>query len=134
MTEKFIQFGEFTLNSGLKSDFKLIADQFILAHKDELARLIRRTCGPFSHVKGIPRGGLVLEEVLMGMADRSLRSTLLIVDDVLTTGGSFRRFRERLSESYDHIMGVAVFARGPCPDWVKSVFQMPWELWMKECR
>ena len=44
----------------------------------------------------------------------------LIVEDVVTTGGSMERIRaDRLA------VGVCVFARGPCPWWVTPLFQMP---------
>ena len=127
-----IQLGDVTLNSGLKSDFKLVCDDFIKDNLGGLVTLIKRVCGPFSHVKGIPRGGLLLEEALVPHVSHSLTSTLLIVDDVLTTGGSFRRFREKLSESYTYIIGVAVFARGECPVWVAPLFQLHWKTFLKE--
>jgi orotate phosphoribosyltransferase len=126
-----IQLGEFQLNSGLTSDFKLVADQFIADNLAGLVALIRRIVGPFSGVYGVPRGGLALEEALLPHINRSLSSTVLVIDDVLTTGGSMKRAREKLAGSCQHIIGAVVFARGPCPPWVQAVFQLPPSLWIK---
>jgi Phosphoribosyl transferase domain len=127
-----IQTGDFILNSGLKSDFKLVADDFIRDNLTGLVKLIRRLSGPFGSVYGVPRGGSLLEEALLTLIDRSLTSTVLIVDDVLTTGGSMKRAREKLAGSHTHILGAVVFSRGRCPLWIRPVFQMPGELWLKD--
>ena len=51
----------------------------------------------------------------------------MIVDDVLTTGGSMnyfldQYFRNREPQPY---IGWVVFARTQPPDWVTALFQMP---------
>lgn len=127
--EPLVQIGEVQLNSGQWLDWKLIADDFIRENLEGLVHLIRSKAGPFSHVYGIPRGGSLLEEALFPHASRSLQSTCLVVDDVLTTGGSFKRAKEKLSGTYSHFIGWTVFSRGPCPGWVTSVFQMPEPFW-----
>ena len=49
---------------------------------------------------------------------------MLIVDDVLTTGASMEHERARCS---GRTIGVVLFARGPCPEWIHPVFRMdPW--------
>ncbi len=126
-----IQLGEVDLNSGLRSDYKLVADDFIRDNLLGLVHLIRKLVGPFGSVYGVPRGGLALEEALLQHIDRSLVSTVLIVDDVLTTGGSLKRAREKLAGSHTFIVGAVVFARGPLPTWVKAVFPMPADFWPK---
>lgn len=127
-----IELGHVQLNSGLCSDYKLVADDFIKDNLDGLAHLIRKLAGPYSNVYGIPRGGSLLEEALLPHVARSLSTTVLVVDDVLTTGGSFKRAREKLAGTYQHIIGITVFARGPCPYWVRSIFQMPEPFWPRE--
>lgn len=122
------QKGTFELNGGRKSWLKLECDALCNDDIAALAKCIRRIVGPFSSVHGVPRGGLRLEALLL-MVDRSLSSTLLIVDDVLTTGGSMKRMRERLAHAHTHIIGAVVFARGPCPSWIQPVFQEHMELW-----
>ena len=131
MITPLIQLGKFILNSGRESDYKLIADDFIADNLDSLAMLIRRVVGPFGAVQGIPRGGLLIAEALGKLASVELPNTLLIVDDVLTTGGSMRRSREYAASKYEYIVGAVVFARGPCPTWITPLFQLPDRLWLR---
>jgi len=44
----------------------------------------------------------------------------LIVDDVLTTGTSMIEMQKQ----YPNAIGVVMFARGPCPSWVSSIFSL----------
>lgn len=131
MTSNLIQLGDFQLNSGLKSTWKLDCDQFIEDNLDGLVQLIKQVIGPFSHVYGVPRGGSALETKLVAHVSKSLYGTCLVIDDVLTTGGSMRRAREKLAGTYTHILGCVVFARGPCPAWIVPLFQMSRELFIK---
>lgn len=126
-----IQLGKFELNSGLESDFKLVCDRFIEENLDGVVALLKKIAGPFGGVYGVPRGGSRLEEALLPHLARSVSRTCLIVDDVLTTGGSMRRAREKIAGSWDIILGTVVFARGPCPTWVKPIFQLPPDLWIR---
>lgn len=54
---------------------------------------------------------------------------LLLVDDVLTTGGSLEALRAsylvqpKPGYARDQIQGAVMFARGECPTWIKPVFQ-----------
>ena len=128
-----IQTGEFTLNSGLKSGFKIVADEFVRDNLAALTTLIRQMAGAYGSVYGVPRGGLALEESLLAHADPA-SSTVLIVDDVLTTGGSMRRAREKLAGTHRHVVGAVVFARGPCPHWVHPLFAMGQAFWLRPGR
>ena len=84
----------------------------------------------------------VAEELMAGFGcpARPYSAPRLIVDDVLTTGGSMCRLRDELSVAFvaqdpraeSRINGAVVFARGKCPDWVRAVFQCPEELWVKK--
>lgn len=81
---------------------------------EEIARRVR-----YSAVEGVPRGGLKLARELENYVDWQSNSPfpLLIVDDVLTTGGSMERQRAGRDA-----IGFVVFARGPCPPWVRALW------------
>jgi hypothetical protein len=130
------QLGDFTLSSGAKSKWKLECDALGDDDWRALAEMIRQLVGPFSSVEGVPRGGLKLAELLRPHAE--LAGPHLIVDDVLTSGGSMERLRERrrgentFSSGYEgpEFAGAVVFARGQCPHWIKAIFQMPECFWL----
>lgn len=129
------QLGDFTLNSGAKSKWKLECDALSDGDIAALAEMIRQMVGPYSSVEGIPRGGLRLADTLRSFA--SAAGPHLLVDDVLTTGGSLERARKTRWEAtripdgpVERCVGAVVFARGQCPIWVKAVFQMPEVFWL----
>ncbi len=123
---ELFQLGDFTLSSGAKAKWKIECDALDQTDWDALAEMIASIVGPFSSVEGVPRGGLLLAECLGSRMVGTGRH--LIVDDVLTTGSSM----ERLRKFHPDAIGAVVFARGPCPSWIKALFQMPEELWIKE--
>lgn len=135
-----IQLGDFPLHSGGHSWFKLVADKFIEENAKGLARMIRELVGLFSSVEGIPAGGLVLAAELDKHSTNSKTHPHLIVDDVLTTGGSMEKAWQAAYERDGkpqfirpghYINGVVIFARGKCPPWIKAIFQLPEGLWLK---
>lgn len=137
-----IQLGHFVLNSGKTSYFKLECDKFIEENAEGLAYLLSKIAGPYSTVEGIPRGGNLLADRMNKYATMGVKDNgHVIVDDVLTTGGSLVRARDHFlscsPEGPDaprpvHLLprGVVVFARGKCLPWVKALFQLPEELWL----
>lgn len=125
------QLGDFTLNSGAKSSWKLECDALTDDDIAALAAMIRQMVRPFRSVEGVPRGGLRLAEALK--PHRSPQGVFLIVDDVLTTGGSMDRFLHAKIDqgvSWPDIFGAVIFARGQCPPWILAVCQLPQELWL----
>lgn len=125
------QLGDFTLNSGRKSRLKIECDAWTAADVDCLAFLIAKRVGPFGSVEGVPRGGLRLADALAQYEEHGDGIPHLIVDDVLTTGGSMERLlaaRNREGKTY-RVMGAVVFARGNPLPWVKALFPLPQELW-----
>ncbi len=123
------QRGAFLLSSGRHSPWKIDCDALAGEDWEALAEMIHALVGPFSSVEGVPRGGLALAERLR--RSRHARGPHLIVDDVLTTGASMERLRAACapagadtSPRRDAITGAVVFARGPCPPWVRPLFQM----------
>lgn len=139
-----IQLGDFTLHSGAKSRFKLECDALTDDDWQALAYLVWQMVGRFGSVEGVPRGGLKLAAALEQYRCRDLDGSivvaaaiplpLLLVDDVLTTGRSM----QRIYDSFDWpnapegltAIGAVVFARGPCPPWVRAVFTLPERLWL----
>lgn len=110
-----------TLHSGVKSDFKIECDILTDSDIETLAYLISQKF-EFSYVYGIPNGGIRLKEALSKYCDPKHTNKRLLVDDVLTTGGSMEDWKR----SFDGVpvQGVVIFARGKCPDWVTPIFQM----------
>lgn len=112
------------LNSGKPSDFKIECDALTDADIETFAYLISKKYN-FRGVVGVPTGGNRIEDALVKYCIDDDSLPLLIVDDVLTTGGSMikhKKFYEDLG--YTNIIGVVLFARGECPDWIDCVFKM----------
>jgi len=114
------QLGAYSLNSGLESCFKIDCDDLSATDINAIAFLISKNI-KFSAVVGIPRGGVRLAIALDPYAQNG-DLPILLVDDVLTTGGSMERYKEKFKG--DKVIGSVIFARYPCPDWISPVFQM----------
>ena len=121
MTHLF-HIGDFKLHSGQNSNFKIECDMLSEHDWGTLAYLVSSKF-VFSNVIGIPRGGLDFAEALKPYASNKLNHPWLIVDDVLNTGGSMEEGRANLQGLGKTAIGVIVFARGPCPDWIHPMFQ-----------
>lgn len=121
------QRGNFTLHSGAQSDWKIDCDALTDADLETLAAVIAAEVR-FSEVYGIPTGGERIAAALRPYAqpndpEKPARTLpLLIVDDVLTTGASFREAAEKFQ--YQPAIGVVLFARGEPPGWVLPVFRL----------
>ena len=87
---------------------------------------------PFQAAIGIPRGGLKLSGYLNQYATQNSNDPYLLVDDVLTTGGSMEQYKEEHLKEKD-VIGWVVFARTKPADWSKSLFQMP-RVWVDDPR
>jgi len=115
---------DFILNSGTPSDFKIECDSLLDHDIDTFAHLIQKKY-QFSKVIGVPTGGTRIQDALQNYASNDHTLPLLIVDDVLTTGNSMNKLKAEMEEKgFDNIIGVVLFARGGCPEWIKPVFQM----------
>ena len=118
---------EFVGHSGDYLNWKIECDALDKEEWQCIARMIWERCPPFKEVIGIPRGGIAIAECLNDYATHNIDHPLMIVDDVLTTGGSMnyfldQYFRNREPQPY---IGWVVFARTQPPDWVTALFQMP---------
>jgi hypothetical protein len=78
--------------------------------------------GDIRDVYGVTEGGRRLAALLQKYCKK--QGVRLIVDDVLTTGASMEA--ARLKTGWHDAVGVVIFARGPCPDWVLPIFSMEW--------
>ena len=123
--------GDFTLHGGSKSKWKIDCDALTDDDINTLAHIIHKLVGPFRTVEGIPTGGLRLAkalEPLAGSVGGLGRNIHLIVDDVLTTGGSMERARQKHMgqgpAGRPGVMGAVIFARGKSPYWIRSVFNL----------
>ncbi len=76
----------------------------------------------FSRVVGIPTGGERLAAALQKYCLEQKSYPILLVDDVLTTGGSMETERKKYSQE---VIGFVIFARGPCPNWIHVLCQLP---------
>lgn len=108
------------LHSGQISDFKIECDSLSYLDVECLSYLISKKF-KFSEVFGVPSGGIKFENCLKQYCILNSDYPTLIIDDVLTTGSSMEQFK--LNLSIDNIIGVVIFARGKCPDWITPIFQ-----------
>jgi len=115
--------GEFTSSSGLKLPWKIDCESFDDEDWQVLASMVgQKLC--FSHVEGVPKGGLKFAEALQPYCTVG---GVLIVDDVLTTGANMERHR-----ADREAFGVVVFDRsdsleGVCPNWIIPIWRaFPW--------
>lgn len=117
-----------TLHSGSKSDWIIDCDALTDEDLAALARLGSRMVPPFAMVEGIPRGGLRFAEAMKQYINPAHSDRILICDDVLTTGNSFKDHAKVLrSQGVPHarIDGLAIFQRGTWrPDWVQAIIFM----------
>lgn len=115
---------ETTLNSGQVSDFKIECDALTDADIECIAYLISQRVR-FRGVIGVPTGGIRIAEAVDKYSEiNNEELPTLIVDDVLTTGGSMERLKADCDKYYSHIIGMVIFARGKCPDWVTPLFSL----------
>lgn len=115
--------GNYKLHSGRDDFFKIDCDLLSDADIASLAYLISSKVS-FSHVTGIPRGGLRFQYALEPYETKDYEDPWLIIDDVLSTGGSMETQRRNIMSIGSNVIGIVIFARGQCPDWITPVFQM----------
>ena len=117
----------FISHAGIPMSYKIECDGI---SKDEWSALAEMIMDfekrPFSKVVGIPRGGLPLQWALEPYITEG-NHPWMVVDDVYTTGTSFREFCTTKETMFAHKW--AIFARKPInpKDDVNVLFQMPGE-------
>lgn len=113
------QQGMFRLHSGSSSHWKIECDALTDEDLHALSIMLIEVLPPYGAVEGVPHGGLRLAE-WMWLGSSHPSAPLLIVDDVLTSGGSMEAHRAGRDT-----IGAVLFARRACPSWVTPLFQMP---------
>lgn len=123
---------DFKSHSGLDLNWKIECDCISKKEWKCLATMIMDyETRPFCSAVGIPRGGVMLGSYLNLYSTQDYNDPYLIVDDVLTTGGSMDEFADQYFRNRDiknGYFGWVVFARNKPQNWVKSLFQMPEKL------
>ena len=103
--------GDFISHAGLQRKIECDA---IHEEWDCLAQMIMdyQHCRAFKWVEGMPRGGMSLASALQKHADYDADDVGLVVDDVWTTGTSFREYiKEHPTKIHNQIHRWVVFAR-----------------------
>ena len=123
---------DFTSHAGKALNWKIECDALSTQEWDCLAQMIYEyEPRNFGEVVGIPRGGLPLARALEGYATGNDDDPILIVDDVLTTGGSMNTFQMDYFRNRDPrrgYIGWVVFSRAPLEHangWINALFMMP---------
>jgi len=117
---------KFTSHAGIPMEWKIEMDAISDKEWDCLASMIMDyQKEPFSKVVGIPRGGIKLQNALHKYAEREPKHPWLVVDDVYTTGTSFREFC--ITNETMFAYKWVIFARKPVDvdSGVKALFTMP---------
>jgi len=123
------QKGAITLRSGKKSDYKIECDALTQDDWEGIAAAImeEKLLLPFSGVSGVPRGGVPLANAMMQYVT-PLADTLLICEDIVTTGGSMERWHAKLAADqavkFRWVAGVCFIARGNTPIWVTPLLKL----------
>ena len=117
---------DFKSHAGLDLSWKIEMDALEDEEWVTISQMILELSEPFREAIGVPRGGTRLGKLLNQHGTGKRDNPILIVDDVLTTGGSMEDFkRKRLFRNPTKYIGWVVFARGYPPSWCKALFQMP---------
>ena len=118
---------DFKSHAGLDLSWKIEMDALSENEWFTIARMILEISPPFHSAIGIPRGGVLLGELLNKYGTGNEEDPFCIVDDVLTTGKSMIDYREEMNiERWQKscALGWVVFARVKPPKWIKALFQM----------
>lgn len=119
-SESLFSLGYFKLHDGEVSRWKIECDALTAADWQALADMAAPNIGSFKVVEAVPgvnaeKFAAALREYVL--SDESDANPLLIVDDVVTTGGSMEQQR-----AGREAVGVVAFARGSAPSWVVPLF------------
>lgn len=128
---KLFQDGDFKSHAGLPLKWKLECDAITDDEWRCLAKMVMDYQErPFYKAVGIPRGGLKFAEAMNEYASGNEEDSIMICDDVFTTGTSFKEFINENYPMWSAGQGFrwVVFARRPCyehPHHVRALFTMP---------
>ena len=115
-------------HAGGKLTWKIECDAISDAEWEVLANLVLHyEKRPFRVAIGIPTGATKLGNILNKHSTGDRRHPVLVVDDVYTTGTSFREFKEQNYKD-EHIIQWVIFARKPTTPDINAIFTMPAEM------
>lgn len=129
------QWGNFKLHSGEESWWRIDCDALSDSEIELFAKLIREKIGPFTevicpdshHGSAAPKLVRALYRYKSDWLPGRNIFVPLLVDDVLTTGKSLEELKMSRMKIWPHgaePVGIVLFARGECPDWITPVFRM----------
>lgn len=114
---------DFTSHAGVDLDWKIECDALDETDIECLAFLASRVALPFKTVVGIPNGGTRLANAMLKYADQTVES-VLIVDDVYTTGMSMTEELDSWARIAPDVQGLVLFSRSQRMDErVRAVFR-----------
>lgn len=115
--------GDFRLSSGEASNFLIDCNALTDDDLAALAVMVRDWVGLFTHVEGVPEGGLRFAEQLQKFCKASDFERRLLVDDVWTTGRSMQEYAARPGAPVYHEF-LVIFGRRPPPAPMRCLFLM----------
>jgi len=115
-------------HAGGRLTWKIECDAISDAEWEVLAKqILHYERRPFRVAIGIPSGATKLGDILNRYASGQPQHPVLVVDDVYTTGTSFKEFKQKHYQD-EHIMQWVIFARKPTTHDVNALFTMPAEV------
>lgn len=122
------QTGKFRLASGLVRNWKIECDEMQDSDWSTLAMMAAPLLPSFTVAIGVPTGGEKWARALNEYACEGY-GCRLIVEDVWTTGGSMRAFRDSLPGSSVNTIGLVLYACAKVDSWVRPFWQVGWREW-----
>jgi len=116
--------GIFHLFSGRTADWEIDCGTLTREDWSCIADLILERCPNFSHVDCASTSGLILKDLL---TPHVTTGDILLINDVLDIDRMQAKrlwYRTRKEYYNKDILGYVVFARMPCPNWIRSLWQL----------
>ena len=111
---------DFKSHAGLDLSWKIEMDALSENEWFTIARMILEISPPFHSAIGIPRGGMLLGELLNKYGTGNEEDPFCIVDDVLTTGKSMIDYREEMNMAEELCFRMGSICEGKTPKVDKS--------------
>jgi len=110
--------------SGKRLTWKLECDALTDQDWEWAAHRAVELCPKFGSVVGVPTGGNRFAEAVSRVQSPTPGGPVLMVDDVITTGGSFKRYRSTLGLDNAQVIAVGLFDRRVDPNadrWIHGI-------------
>jgi len=116
--------GEFIGAAGFPVPFKIECDYMLAPEWKVIVEACLPKLQPFGKVIGVPKGGLILAELLKPHVTPKA-NTVLVVDDVWNTGYSMRKIAQKqLGARFRYWQGLVAYSRGSRPINVVAFMQL----------